>query len=146
MRLLRAQLAIVLLGLALAFGPARAHEGRTRFTSESLPVVSAQRDFGQYGEVWRVPMRKREIALTFDDGPYPFYTPLLLHVLDRSRVPATFFIVGRSAQEFPELVDRIVASGDEIGNHTFNHYTLTQLNEGQIASQITLDGEFLEPF
>lgn len=102
--------------------------------------------YGPYGEVWRVPMRRREIALTFDDGPYPFYTPLLLHVLERSRVPATFFIVGRSAQEFPELVTRIVASGSEIGNHTFNHYTLTGLRDDQIAFQIAADGAFLSQF
>ena len=98
------------------------------------------------GAVWRVHTVRKEIALTFDDGPYPFYTPVLLHVLERSRIPATFFIVGRSAQEFPELVSRIVDSGDEIGNHTFNHFTLTGLPDGQIADQISSDGAFLERF
>jgi peptidoglycan/xylan/chitin deacetylase (PgdA/CDA1 family) len=102
--------------------------------------------YGPYGEVWRVRMQRREIALTFDDGPYPFYTPLLLHVLERSHVPATFFIVGRSAQEFPELVMRIVASGDEIGNHTFNHFTLTKLPDDQIAYQIAANGALLQQF
>ena len=98
------------------------------------------------GAVWRVHTERKDIALTFDDGPYPFYTPLLLHVLDRSRVPATFFIVGRSAQEFPELVTRIVESGDEIGNHTYTHYTLTGLDDADIAAQIQTDGAFLERF
>ncbi|HYK51921.1 MAG TPA: polysaccharide deacetylase family protein [Candidatus Eremiobacteraceae bacterium] len=98
------------------------------------------------GEVWRVPMRRKEIALTFDDGPYPFYTDLLLHELERSHVVATFFLVGRSSQEFPELVNHIVADGDEIGDHTFNHYKLTKLTGQQIASQITEDANFLEPF
>lgn len=98
------------------------------------------------GEVWRVPMQEREIALTFDDGPYPFYTPLLLHELERSHVAATFFVVGRSAQEFPELVREIVEDGNEIGNHTFNHYKLTKLTAAQIADQIALDGQFLAPF
>jgi peptidoglycan/xylan/chitin deacetylase (PgdA/CDA1 family) len=98
------------------------------------------------GAVWRVHTPRKDIALTFDDGPYPFYTPLLLHVLERSRVPATFFIVGRSAQEFPELVTRIVDSGDELGNHTFNHYTLTKLGDADIATQIQRDGALLEQF
>ncbi|MBV8164175.1 MAG: polysaccharide deacetylase family protein [Candidatus Eremiobacteraeota bacterium] len=98
------------------------------------------------GTIWRVHTERKDIALTFDDGPYPFYTPLLLHVLERSRVPATFFIVGRSAQEFPELVTRIVESGDEVGNHTFNHYTLTSLDDAEIATQIQSDGAFLERF
>lgn len=101
---------------------------------------------GPLGEVWRVPMRRKEIALTFDDGPYPFYTDLLLHELERSHVAATFFLVGRSSQEFPELVQRIVADGDEIGDHTFNHYKLTKLSGRQIAAQIAQDETFLEPF
>jgi peptidoglycan/xylan/chitin deacetylase (PgdA/CDA1 family) len=101
---------------------------------------------GTLGEVWRVPMARKEIALTFDDGPYPFYTPLLLHVLERSRVAGTFFLVGRTSQEFPELVEDIVADGDEIGNHTFNHYKLTKLSAADIAQQISMDGELLEPY
>jgi peptidoglycan-N-acetylglucosamine deacetylase len=109
------------------------------------PDVSALEDPG-YDKVWRVHTARKEIALTFDDGPYPFYTPVLLHVLERSRTPATFFIVGRSAQEFPELVTRIVTSGDEIGNHTFNHYTLTALSDTEIAYQIAADGALLEQF
>jgi len=101
---------------------------------------------GPLGEVWRVPMRRKEIALTFDDGPYPFYTDLLLHELERSHVVATFFLVGRSSQEFPELVNRIVADGDEVGDHTFNHYKLTKLSGRQIAAQISEDATLLEPF
>jgi peptidoglycan-N-acetylglucosamine deacetylase len=114
------------------------------------PVSSVQApdqlDAGSDDKVWRVHTARKEIALTFDDGPYPFYTPVLLHVLDRSHVPATFFIVGRSAQEFPELVTRIVDAGDEVGNHTFNHYTLTTLSDAQIAYQIAAGGAFLEQF
>ena len=101
---------------------------------------------GPLGEVWRVPMKRKEIALTFDDGPYPFYTDLLLHELERSHVVATFFLVGRSSQEFPELVNRIVADGDEVGDHTFNHYKLTKLSGKQIADQISEDATLLEPF
>lgn len=113
---------------------------------DNMDVEDATLTYGPYGQVWQVPMQRREIALTFDDGPYPFYTPLLLHVLERSRVPATFFIVGRSAQEFPELMQRIVAGGNEIGDHTFNHYTLTQLSDYQIAYQIAAGGNFLQQF
>jgi peptidoglycan/xylan/chitin deacetylase (PgdA/CDA1 family) len=101
---------------------------------------------GPLGEVWHVPMDRKEIALTFDDGPYPFYTSLLLHELERSHVVGTFFLVGRSCQEFPQLVRDLVADGDEIGNHTFNHYTLTGLPAAEIARQISSDGELLEPF
>jgi peptidoglycan-N-acetylglucosamine deacetylase len=98
------------------------------------------------GRVWWVPTPTREIALTFDDGPYPFYTPLLLHALESEHVPATFFLVGRSAQAYPEGVLRIAAAGDEIGNHTFNHYKLTSLTDAEIASQITDCGSLLESY
>jgi len=98
------------------------------------------------GRVWFVPMARKEIALTFDDGPYPFYTPLLLHQLEIEDTPATFFLVGRTVQEYPQLAERIVASGDEIGNHTFNHYTLTGLSDAQIYQQIAGCGTLLKHF
>ena len=58
--------------------------------------------------------RPREIALTFDDGPYPMTTPLLLDALRDLRVPATFFLIGRDAEYFPELTARIVRAGHEL--------------------------------
>ncbi len=63
----------------------------------------------------------RLIALTFDDGPYPVETPLLLDELADLHVPATFFLIGDDANQFPELARRIAAAGDEIANHTQTH-------------------------
>ncbi len=63
----------------------------------------------------------REVCLTFDDGPHPEYTPRLLDVLKEHGVRATFFVIGRAASEFPELVRRMVEEGHVVGNHTFNH-------------------------
>jgi peptidoglycan-N-acetylglucosamine deacetylase len=65
--------------------------------------------------------RPKLVALTFDDGPYPVTTPLLLDALRDLDVHATFFLIGRDAQEFPELARRIAASGNEIGNHSLTH-------------------------
>lgn len=65
--------------------------------------------------------RPRLIALTFDDGPYPVTTPLLLDALRDLRIHATFFLIGRDAQQFPALARRISAAGHEIGNHTLDH-------------------------
>src|SRR5271165_22698 len=98
------------------------------------------------GRVWFVPMQRKEIALTFDDGPYPFYTPLLLHQLESDGTHATFFLVGRTMQEYPQLVERIVSSGDEIGNHTFNHFMLPGLSDDEIADQITTCGSLIETY
>ena len=64
------------------------------------------------------------VALTFDDGPDPAWTPQVLDLLKREHVPATFFVIGENAVNSPDLVRRIVAEGHEIGNHTYTHPNL----------------------
>jgi peptidoglycan-N-acetylglucosamine deacetylase len=111
------------------------------------PTMPAQhRGISPDGRVWFVPMDQKDIALTFDDGPYPFYTPLLLHQLQAENATATFFLVGRTVQEYPQLAERIAASGSEIGNHTFNHYSLTGLPDEEIVDQIADCGSLLERY
>lgn len=83
--------------------------------------------------------RPKLIALTFDDGPYPVTTPLLLDVLDDLHVKATFFIIGRDAQQYPELARRIAERGHEIANHTLTHPNLDQLDPAAVTSE--LDGD-----
>lgn len=63
----------------------------------------------------------RAVCLTFDDGPDPVYTPAVLDVLAAYDVKATFFVLGEAAERFPQLVERIVAEGHSIGNHTYSH-------------------------
>lgn len=65
-----------------------------------------------------------KIALTFDDGPDPEYTPEILDILKAKHVPATFFIIGENAEAYPSIVQRIFREGHEIGNHTFTHPNL----------------------
>jgi cellulose synthase/poly-beta-1,6-N-acetylglucosamine synthase-like glycosyltransferase/peptidoglycan/xylan/chitin deacetylase (PgdA/CDA1 family) len=69
---------------------------------------------------------KKDIALTFDDGPDAEYTPEILDVLKEKHVPATFFIIGTNAEANPGLVQRIVAEGHEVGNHTYTHPNLSE--------------------
>jgi len=64
---------------------------------------------------------KAVVALTFDDGPDPATTPRLLDLLDRYRLPATFFVTGRRVVRYPELVRMIVSRGHTVGNHSFHH-------------------------
>lgn len=61
------------------------------------------------------------VALTFDDGPDPQYTPALLKILKRHGAKATFFVLGRQAELYPDILREIVASGCEIGNHSYSH-------------------------
>lgn len=79
---------------------------------------------------------RKEVALTFDDGPHPAYTPKLLDILDRYGVKATFFVVGMMARRYPNLVKEEAARGHVVGNHTYHHVDLTKLSEEEIADEI----------
>ncbi len=70
--------------------------------------------------VWRGSAERREIALTFDDGPGPS-TPRLLRVLEQQGVPATFFQCGMHVRRFPQVTREVAAAGHEMGNHTDTH-------------------------
>lgn len=80
--------------------------------------------------------RPKLIALTFDDGPYPIYTPLLLDVLHDLSVPATFFLIGRDAQAWPELTRRIEAYGNEVADHTYSHPNLDAESDATVRNEI----------
>ena len=60
-------------------------------------------------------------TLTFDDGPHPEFTPVVLDILQRHKVKAVFFLIGNTAKQYPGLVHRILAEGHRIGNHSFSH-------------------------
>jgi peptidoglycan/xylan/chitin deacetylase (PgdA/CDA1 family) len=78
----------------------------------------------------------RLVALTFDDGPYPVVTPLLLQTLRDLRVPATFFLIGRDAEQFPDLARAIAAGGHEIADHTLTHPDLDRLGDAAVAREL----------
>ena len=78
-----------------------------------------------------------KIALTFDDGPDPVYTPLILDALREAKVPATFFIIGSNAQMHPELLRQMVNEGHEIGNHTFTHPNISSISPRQFQLELS---------
>jgi peptidoglycan/xylan/chitin deacetylase (PgdA/CDA1 family) len=71
------------------------------------------------------------VALTFDDGPDPLYTPKILEILRRHGAKATFFVLGRQAELYPRVIQQILNSGCEIANHSYNHpsFSLIPLRE-----------------
>lgn len=87
--------------------------------------------------------RPRLIALTFDDGPYPVFTPMLLDVLHDLHVPATFFLIGQDAQQWPELTRRIETDGNEIADHTYTHPNLDQESADEVRREILTGGQTL---
>ena len=84
---------------------------------------------------WAVETTKRLVALTFDDGPVPNCTPLVLDALDAVNVPATFFLVGQRLEKNARLVEGRL-SRHEVGNHTWSHEDLSLLNFGAARAEI----------
>lgn len=78
-----------------------------------------KRVFNNY--IWSVPNKEKKIYLTFDDGPIPEVTPWVLDVLQDHDIKATFFCIGDNVKKHPEVLDRIIKEGHQIGNHTYNH-------------------------
>ncbi len=78
----------------------------------------------------------KEIALTFDDGPDPMATPKILDMLNREGVKATFFVVGKMVEKYPELLRQVWKEGHDVGNHTYNHPDLTKLSREEILKEL----------
>jgi peptidoglycan/xylan/chitin deacetylase (PgdA/CDA1 family) len=93
--------------------------------------------------IWKGPAGEKRIALTFDDGPNPNRTPELLDLLKRLGVHATFFFVGKQAAQFPDIVRRAVAEGNEVGNHTWNHRNLHKLSDAETLRELASTSRLL---
>lgn len=72
----------------------------------------------------RLPTRAKQVALTFDDGPNPVTTPRVLDALRAANAPATFFLLGRHVERWPEIARRVVDEGHALGNHGYHHRKL----------------------
>lgn len=84
------------------------------------------------------------VALTFDDGPDPEWTPAILDILKDRNVKATFFVVGTEAERHPEIIERIIAEGHEIGNHSFTHPNLAEAPESLIRLELNATQRLVE--
>ena len=85
----------------------------------------------------RVPRPSKAIALTFDDGPHPHFTPRVLDVLAQYKMRATFFVVGDRVVKYPEIVRSIVAAGHALGNHTYTHPRCADLTREEFLNEIS---------
>ena len=85
----------------------------------------------------------RKIALTFDDGPHPYYTQQLLDGLKERGARATFFVMGKQAEAYPELVLRMQEDGHLIGNHTYSHVQLNKKNRESFKEELVRTNELL---
>ncbi|WP_298165964.1 glycosyltransferase [Novosphingobium sp.] len=109
-------------------------------------------DDEQYGNlptpyvVRRTGDRPKLVALTFDDGPDPKYTPEVLSVLERYHVPATFFIIGENGVAGRSLLQRMVADGDEIGNHSYTHPNMAEDSATGVKLELNATQRLIEAY
>lgn len=85
----------------------------------------------------RVMVSGNYIALTFDDGPHPQNTTRLLDMLRARNIKATFYVIGRSVDLYPQVVRRTVAEGHEMGNHTHTHRLLSKLSDSEVRNEMS---------
>lgn len=86
--------------------------------------------------IWRVPTSERKVFLTFDDGPIPEVTPLVISILNKYNIKATFFCVGENVQKYPEVFDLLLKNGHAIGNHTYHHVKAWKTDFNSYLSEI----------
>lgn len=82
-------------------------------------------------------IKKKQIALTFDDGPDNNYTVKILDILKKHKVPATFFVIGSRCKLYPKIVKRMVKEGHRLGNHTWSHSNIMKLSNKAMLKEIT---------
>ncbi|MFE2050327.1 bifunctional polysaccharide deacetylase/glycosyltransferase family 2 protein [Streptomyces sp. NPDC059459] len=88
------------------------------------------------GQATTVSVPDKTIALTFDDGPDPTWTPQVLEILEKYDVPGTFFLVGSMIARYPGIVEDLVEQGNEVGVHTFTHIDLSYQSESRVTREI----------
>lgn len=99
----------------------------------ALPPDVAQRDAAT---VMAVRTSSPVVAMTFDDGPHPRLTPVLLDMLKARGLRATFYLIGNRCVTWPDIVRRIAAEGHEIGNHSWSHPDLSRRSDGSAMDEI----------
>ena len=123
-----------------------------RFVEQGRTVVRKFRNsIGQmrlktFGPITHVATNLRLAALTFDDGPHPKYTRQLIEILDRHNAKATFFMVGKAAAQYPEVVKMVAEAGHVIGNHTWDHPVFGEVSTHERLRQIRYCSRTLRPF
>ncbi len=108
------------------------------FFAKSVPAVNTERQSMEQEN-----KDDKKVAITFDDGPDPTYTELLLDGLKERNVTATFFLIGKQAGQYPQIVERMQQEGHEIGNHTYDHVNLCSISEDEVKEQISLTNEVI---
>ncbi len=106
-------------------------------TNETFKSLPNPYQLAEYG------FKAKQVAITFDDGPDPTWTPLILDELKKADVKATFFLIGVQADKFDSLTRRIYNEGHEIGNHTFTHPDAENIGRRYMEVELNLTERYL---
>jgi cellulose synthase/poly-beta-1,6-N-acetylglucosamine synthase-like glycosyltransferase/spore germination protein YaaH/peptidoglycan/xylan/chitin deacetylase (PgdA/CDA1 family) len=120
---------------------ARPTDGERELSIDKQSGLIDGESFKSLPEPYRVArygFSKNQLAITFDDGPDPQWTPKILDILKRERVPGTFFLIGIQAEKYGSLTQRIDREGHEIGNHTFTHPDISSIGNGYMKVELNL--------
>jgi peptidoglycan-N-acetylglucosamine deacetylase len=123
--------------------------GQREFTYEAAVDLFTGEKYDSYPLSYHIDQlgaAPKKLALTFDDGPDPTWTPNILDILKQKNVPATFFVIGLDANKWPQLLRREYAEGHEIGNHTYTHpdWEGPNLSTTQIRWELNLTERLIE--
>jgi len=121
--------------------------GRRQIRRDPKTGTIVEERFSRYPRPYQVEQRGNapgKIALTFDDGPDPRFTPAILDVLREKNVKATFFVIGLAGYQSPSLLERIYAEGHEIGNHTYTHPDLEDVSSSQLRLELVLSQRLIQ--
>jgi len=112
--------------------------GSDLFTDESYEAIPLSYNIERIGGV------NKKIAISFDDGPDPQWTPRILDILKEKKAPGIFFIIGDQANKRPDILKREFAEGHEIGNHTFTHPKFDEISHTQLRWELNLTQRLIE--
>lgn len=106
------------------------------FLIAAFCVFFDQAVFTRRGTIYRVGTQHKRVALTFDDGPSPIWTPQILDELKKSGAKATFFMIGHHVQKYPEVARRVANEGHQIANHGYAHSVLFYYTPDELEEEI----------
>ena len=94
--------------------------------------------------IWRINTREKKLYLSFDDGPHPRITPLVLDLLKAHEAKASFFCIGNNVEKYPEVYARIIEEGHTVGNHTQNHLNGWKTEDETYFNNITSASRWID--
>jgi peptidoglycan-N-acetylglucosamine deacetylase len=116
---------------------------RTTELQDGLIIKQTWGKLPTRSKIKKIGFEEKVIALTFDDGPDPVYTPKILDILKQYNVKATFFVIGKQVTQYPEIARRIIKEGHTIANHTYSHPRLNNLQSLTIDNEISITDDIL---